>query len=467
MEKEKDKRLRGVAFEQLVLDLLKAEAADIGKPLISAIEAGENYNIIDAVAPDGFLDLPGPCLIEIKLTTNIEALRHIFKRILDSRISANSILLILSEPQHFVERLSRHINNYIRDIPITIMGIDFVNELKTKYPDIAFRYEDSSLEEIIDYYTKPTSKKSSLQHLKALQSAFNNDRLVLFLGAGVSLGSGMPSWNVLLNNIVLRLIKEHSNIVLSAEHIDDIISYFKSEAPNSPIITARIIRDSLEDKFPDYVRSALYDNYSSDHSSPLIKEIGKLCVPRRTNRGLHAVVNYNFDECLEQELERRTIPYLAVISEDDIQSPNELPIYHPHGYLPYKKSISDKHRKSLVLSEGDYHDLYIDPFSWANMTQLNFLKNNVCLFVGLSMVDPNLRRLLEISQKKRPGLRHYVILKDHWAPSKKGSGILHIVANVFRSLEEKSFRELGVSVIWIKEYNQIPSILRRIRKNTR
>ena len=68
-----------------------------------------------------------------------------------------------------------------------------------------------------------------------------------------------------------------------------------------------------------------------------------------------------------------------------------------------------------VFAEDAYHDKFIDSFSWSNLTQLNHLNQNPCLLVGLSITDPNLRRLLDVSMRKNPDrdLNHYVFKKSY------------------------------------------------------
>ncbi len=54
----------------------------------------------------------------------------------------------------------------------------------------------------------------------------------------------------------------------------------------------------------------------------------------------------------------------------------------------------------IVFSKDAYHSQFIDSFSWSNLIQLNHLSQNVCVFLGVTLTDPNLRRLLDVSMRK-------------------------------------------------------------------
>ncbi len=138
-------------------------------------------------------------------------------------------------------------------------------------------------------------------------------------------------------------------------------------------------------------------------------------------------------------------------------SPNELPVYHVHGYLPRKGRI--KKDTDVVFSEDAYHSQFIDPFSWSNLTQLNKLSQNTCLFLGLSLTDPNLRRLLDVAHRKNPSrkLNHYIIKK---APSFSGKN--DTIDDLALLLEEQDANELGLNVIWIETFDEIAPLIRRI-----
>jgi hypothetical protein len=171
---------------------------------------------------------------------------------------------------------------------------------------------------------------------------------------------------------------------------------------------------------------------------------------------------------LEEELRRRNVAHRSIITEGEKPLKSELPVYHVHGYLPRTEQLSPTHQNALVLSEDAYHTQFVDPFIWTNITQLNLLRNNVCLFVGMSMTDPNQRRLLEITASKDSNVRHYALMRDHWngAAAQRLSPNSQSLARVFKGLEEASLMNFGVSVIWVEDFPEMPNIITSIRTPT-
>ena len=52
-----------------------------------------------------------------------------------------------------------------------------------------------------------------------------------------------------------------------------------------------------------------------------------------------------------------------------------------------------------------------DAYNWSNIIQLNCFLENTCMLIGLSVTDPNLRRLLDVAAKNNNVPKHYVLLK--------------------------------------------------------
>jgi hypothetical protein len=107
------------------------------------------------------------------------------------------------------------------------------------------------------------------------------------------------------------------------------------------------------------------------------------------------------------------------------------------------------------FSEDAYHSQFIDPFNWSNLIQLNKLSQTTCMFIGISLTDPNMRRLLDVSWRKNAGKTksHYIVKKrpksDEDLASKKIAEIL----------EEQDANLLGLNVIWIDDYDHLSGIL--------
>jgi hypothetical protein len=93
-----------------------------------------------------------------------------------------------------------------------------------------------------------------------------------------------------------------------------------------------------------------------------------------------------------------------------------LPIYHVHGFLParfpwtpYPKGTSSL-PEEIVLTEDQYHRQAADPFSWSNLVQLQAAADSVGMTIGLSMTDPNMRRILDISAKSATRPEIYALI---------------------------------------------------------
>jgi len=210
-------------------------------------------------------------------------------------------------------------------------------------------------------------------------------------------------------------------------------------------------------------------------SSPLIKAIASLCTPSRTGAKVKSVLTYNFDDLLERELESSGLTFRSIFEEIDLAGPDELPVYHVHGFLPEDRSkYPNIDKATLVFSEEGYHQIYGEAYHWSNLIQLNSLKETACLMVGLSLTDPNLRRLLEIATKSIDKPKHFAFLKrvgyDHFAKV-HGKPLVRAPATIVRTfldrhhnLNEEVMKELGVNIIWYEEYEEIPKLLAKVGK---
>jgi hypothetical protein len=355
-----------------------------------------------------------------------------------------------------------------------------------------------SFEDIITYlnnsssYTSLKVRNTKKEQISNLNTAFKNEELVLVLGAGVSVPYNLPSWGNLLQKLLFETFNNESTntaapIVLS--------KLFPELFPNSPLISARFLEEYFKKKengktFEEMVKEALYEQVNREVDSPIIKEILQFCIAPGRSPNLDSIITYNYDDILEVALSNSNveIPYKPIYKVGINPKNGELPIHHVHGYLPQNEEIDSNY--SITLSENLYHKQYNDIYSWNNMVQINKFKDNVCIFIGISLTDPNLRRLLDIAMlQKGDNPKYHYLFKKRYNPKDVEKNLEELLIKNAQLLDEKTkanlkldetskillkkmeeFEELdaesfGIKIIWISNYNEIAEFLKEVRKN--
>jgi hypothetical protein len=305
----------------------------------------------------------------------------------------------------------------------------------------------------------------------------------LFLGAGVSASAGMPDWTSLLNALFVSYLEgvDPAREPNKEETLQLVERMNELDAP-SALVSARYVRKALAQSsgstnaFTEAIRAALYGLRRGEKGelSPLIEVLVEMCVPRRSGTLISSVITYNFDDLFERELLRKSVLHECIYSSSEPPDIDDLPVYHVHGFVPQDPSAYiDVDKNPLVFSEEGYHHLYTDAYHWSNLVQLNALRNSTCVMVGLSMADPNLRRMLEISQRGFSDSRHFAFMKrttiekfcaedKYGEPLKASLDKAAVFLKRHHATSEALMSELGVTVIWYENYDEIPTMLKSI-----
>lgn len=231
------------------------------------------------------------------------------------------------------------------------------------------------------------------------------------------------------------------------------IELVKSFGPQSNLIMGRFLEQSLELEFAERIRKVLYAK--STPTSATLDAIAGLATPTRSGAGLHSIITFNYDDLIEKALKKNAaIKFQSIHDEGQRVNNSNLGIYHVHGYVPEQRLTEVK--SNITLSEQAYHELYGDPFHWSNRTQMHAYSNLTCLFVGVSLRDPNIRRLLDESNKRnRSGpIRHVcLMLDDNFGPT----------AQKQRHIRESDAAKLGVAMHWYNSHEEdLPRIISEI-----
>lgn len=331
----------------------------------------------------------------------------------------------------------------------------------------------------------PESKSlTKKQIIRQLIDCYEKEKLVLVLGAGVSMGFGLPNWDTLLQKLMITTIEKEQNVstVLS--------KLFTSIFSPSPLIAGRYLQKYYEDKrlsFENAVREVLYENIEIERQSELMDEIVSLCVAPGKSPNLDSIISYNFDDILEQRLSKIgvQVPHKPIFGIG-MKPDGQLPIYHVHGYLQQLGNLTEQNQ--ITFGESIYHKQYIDIYSWNNIVQINKFRDSNCLFIGSSLTDPNIRRLLDIAKKQNGEkeenhfifkMRHKedvvkirlrnLLRENHELLNEKSLTELNFddtvkfLINIIERFEESDTSSFGVKTVWINDWNEIPEILKAVR----
>jgi hypothetical protein len=381
------------------------------------------------------------------------------------------------------------------------------------------------LDELFPAYSRANydaqAQLRSAQLIEEVRQAYLGEGLALYIGAGVSMSLGLPSWYELINSLTVAMMSRRVNSAAQAlETLTDeerasalsaLLNAVKEQPPSQkPILMlARALKDQFGDELPQQVAAHLYGRLSPTGEgffgwikslfgsresaraqrripapadptvararvrdiplpdSPLLDALVGLIRPQRNVVGVQAIINYNYDDILEEKLRQDSVPCLTMTSGKQKLTRGKIPSYHVHGVLPLRQyqGVSGSQKKidngNFVFSEDEYHSEYADPYRWSNLTQIGMLGRHKGLFVGLSMQDPNLRRLIDVTHRQYPEVWNYAILQRTNVSNDDSRSI--ILRNLAEYVEEDSFQKIGVKVIWVNDIKtDVSLVLNRI-----
>jgi len=215
----------------------------------------------------------------------------------------------------------------------------------------------------------------------------------------------------------------------------------------------------------------------TDKCNPTLVAVYNLAVLDRpdgltANPKVHAIVNFNLDALLEQydkarhlvkglPGKRRCIHTIESPSHDRIFG--RVNIYHPHGYLRFDRFKENPTKEAIftVLSEHEFFDFYNRSTEIFTYTMLFLLREYHCLFVGMSMTDDNIGRLLFYSNIERQRSRERE-KRSEIEPLRHSAIMRRPAEGVHLDLLETTLKAIGVQPMWIDSFSQIPEALSQL-----
>lgn len=402
-------------FERDAIDFIKQSLQDD-----ETLEVGE---IKDSYAYDYLL--PKGCKnLELPEKTAIEVKKNLAPGILSILISDARNAQKAGVVNHFLV-LYEEGKVYQNWIPDEIKG--FVSFLSKEQIE-------TKASSVVNDSKQPDWKGDRELRIRKLRNEIQIGQNSLFIGAGLSCSLGVPNWLKLLKNLHNRVRRKVGGY--------PIFRSIKKDSNGSYLITARYLNDAADKNklaFVSEIRKLLYKKATL--KSKLLDAVIDLL---KLNR-IGEVITYNYDTLLEQRMTSEEIMNSPVDGRNR-RVKNAIPVMHVHGVIDPKDNTFDD---NVVLSEDEYHQLYRDSYHWANVAQLYALTHTTCIFVGLSMTDPSLRRLLDIAyQQGSQDVDHYAFL----------------IRSDFECHKETEdiFSQMGVNIIWCEDRDDVPKQIERL-----
>ena len=446
----KDTLVKVITFENTIKELIQSQNDNYYWD--KYFDKKRNYykRHFDCFLPFGMkikelnINIEGNVAVEIKYNLN--------KRILDNYVSLaqdeNIKTLVFFVYQNVKTETFKYIN---QEIEIKIYD---KNEL---YPVSPFSkmYDDFN-----EFILENDDEDKYLKELK------NNDNLNLSfaLGAGCSIDANISNWATLSKALGYELLysildndeSAYFNMMIAKTISESIFSSFDK---TSALDAIQNLYETKETKIEYYksLQKVLYMSYDSpnDANTTLMEAICK-CIKRRS---IYELLTYNFDSVLEQALDYKYVSKNSEV-ESSIIDVNNIKIYHVHGYIPYDYKGKTE-VNNFVFTDKDYYENTKNEYNFTNTTQKNLFNKYNVIFVGVSFTDGNLKEILRkriISGENMHQLYAFYKLPDF---EKKGRE-QKIIETKYKILQQSYFDTLGIKIIWIKDYKEIPNKINSI-----
>lgn len=318
-----------------------------------------------------------------------------------------------------------------------------------------------------------------IAQIKHLGTAVRNREVAALVGAGISQRRGMPGWGELVRRLILAWKEYDLSPVAQRLSADNYVRLWRSTFSGDLDLVSYLRRRASNAETPSFgelLYSALYTSPSGRDFAP---------EPDYVHRHLVALFRHhpnriwttNYDDLLERAayLNSQECKPLDPVRH---RATGELLIAHLHGFVPPRPRAEghpDPREASVILAEDDYHAIATDVAGWTNREFFRLFDDHRALILGMSLGDPNVRRVLMArAQSLRSGSHRQTAEPEHFAvlPTVLEQDLgLTGVHTPTRSLGAtysnetltQFWRQHGIEIIGIPQHESVLPFLTRLR----
>jgi SIR2-like domain len=290
-------------------------------------------------------------------------------------------------------------------------------------------------------------------------------KLGVFVGAGVSVEAGLPSWLTLIRRLLDSIADETPPFRRAAadgsEHGPGLIEEFstRSLAALGPLGAGAVVKVHFGDSYRTRLSEALYRDVDSLAPGPTAVSIARYIVGTEPERRA-PVLTTNFDPLLEialrQELARAgdgEIDVSSVLPGDDLR-PDSINVVHLHGLLAPKAGLDDAYgSEEIVFAE----DEFLHPRRMARAAKdlaTSEFGDRPYLFLGASLTDTNILGDLYEEKAGKRDQRHAAIAVSQLAAMDLDPDAAEVVVEALQDTAAARLRGADVDVAFVDTYSE-------------
>ena len=243
--------------------------------------------------------------------------------------------------------------------------------------------------------------KSYNETFRILREAQNENRLVLFIGAGISADSGMPLWSEAIDKIskALDLQKQNDDTLKIPQY------YYNSRGKK---------------EYNEFMRKIF--KYGEDLKTTTLHK-------KLIGLGTNTIITTNYDHLIEKAAQENG-EVMQVVSQDI-----DLPYLRSGRQLI--KIHGDFEHDNYVLKEDDYLH-YSSNFKLIETYIKSIIGSKIVLFVGYSLSDPDIKHIFSwVKEILNQNFQRAYIIVTREEPNE---------------LKKDYFKNLGVNIIYASEF---------------
>ncbi len=274
----------------------------------------------------------------------------------------------------------------------------------------------------------PTADSQRL--LQELVADTQQHGLVLFVGAGINAGY-LSQWDALLTSLLEEAVGEAEFEDPRADGLAETLTTW-CKTQFDVCAQASIVKHVLgAERFRLEIQDALYGGKQDAE-----QEVKRYCRSRHRRKAIDkkphlellwrvaelcslpqvkGVATFNFDTLLEHAIQgcgvrtpRAYFGQVATVDERKLGL-EDLPVFHLHGLLSPPGTLLRCPQESVVFSYDEYFEKNADPLSWETSSALHLLRNFCTLWLGASLKDWNMLRLLDAARSGRREVHSYCL----------------------------------------------------------